>query len=181
MTKQLSRALVTATLAAAVLGGTTTTAHADVADGCEGVGAALTVAQAEETAAKRAFTTFTRSQAHEQVALLKATERREAREAARAEQRAAREVAKGLDKSARKEALAALKEARRVARQEAKEAREVARADRKALKALVKAERKELKAAWKAAAEKADELEALAEECADAPVVTGPSDDAPQG
>jgi hypothetical protein len=172
MHHQLRRALVAASLSAAVLGGTTTAAQADVtAPGCEELPALVTAAGDDADAAKKAFTTFTRSKAHEQVALLRAAELREARDAARAENKAAREVAKGLDKAARKEALAALKLAQKVAKQEAKDAKEVAKADRHELKALVKAERKELKAAWDAAKEALDELEELEAACEEAPVV----------
>jgi hypothetical protein len=181
MNTTFRRALVAGALSTALLGGTTS-AHAEVADlGCDddAVTAAVATATSEEQAAKQAFVTFTRSNAHQKVALLKSAELREAREAAREERKAIREAAKGrvkaLQKGEFKENLGALKEARKVAREEAKEAREVARASKRELKVLVKAERKELKAAWEAAKDALEELREHAASCDE--VVEAPVED----
>ncbi len=179
-TTTIGRACAAAVISLVGVAGASAPAHADdTAPSCDPaiVQAALTAAQADADAAKRAYVTHTRTAMKTLVAQYKGREAAEARSAARKAARLTAAAAK--DPALRKAAQAA----RAAARAEAKESARVQRASSATLVRLVRAERSALKEAWDEAKEALHEQRVLAEDCAasasddDAPEVEAPEQD----
>lgn len=107
-------------------------------------------------AARRAYTTHTRTQMHTLEVQLRRTEERQARTAATEARKAARDAAKAASTGGQggdeaKAARDAARAAAAKARTEARQAQQARRANHRQLVALVKAERARLKSQWDAA------------------------------
>jgi hypothetical protein len=138
--------------------------------------AALDAARADADAAKKSYTSHTKTSMQALVKQVKAEEKAEAKAADKKADRLEEDAdrAKGKDG---KEAREAAKAARKLARAEAKEAARIQRATAADLRKAVKAERKVLKAAWDAAKAELETLEAQAATCGDEVVVEEPADE----
>lgn len=180
MTNTIRRAFSAAAIAAIALAGSVVPAHAGTTPDCDPVAidTGLDAASADAREAQKAFTTYAKTSVQALVKQIRTTESREAKAADRKADQLERKAAKLSGKQS-KEARAAAKAARAVARAEAKEAAKVQRASDAQLRAIIKTERDRLKAEWDAAKDALQELEAEAEDCADAPVVEEPTGDDP--